>query len=100
VGDFIDKKHIPNHHQVDLWCSVNGEIKQKGNTSDMIYKVNDLIAYISHIFTLEEYDIILTGTPEGVGPVRAGQTIAAGLSAGNYKTQIEFPVSQRKVAKL
>jgi 2-keto-4-pentenoate hydratase/2-oxohepta-3-ene-1,7-dioic acid hydratase in catechol pathway len=49
---------------------VNGEVKQDGRTSDMIFKVPELIAYVSSVMTLLPGDVILTGTPEGVGPVQ------------------------------
>jgi 2-keto-4-pentenoate hydratase/2-oxohepta-3-ene-1,7-dioic acid hydratase in catechol pathway len=54
-------------------CSrINGEVKQSGNTRDMIFSIKKLIAYISLNFTLEEGDIIATGTPAGVSPIKAG----------------------------
>ncbi len=53
-------------------CYVNGELKQKGNTSDMIFKIPYLISYISRIMTLEPGDVITTGTPPGIGPMKIG----------------------------
>ena len=53
-------------------CRVNGEVRQNGLTSDMIFDVPTLIAYISAAMTLEPGDLILTGTPEGVGPLAPG----------------------------
>lgn len=76
-----------------LWLKVDGEIKQNGSTSDMIFSVPYLISYISRIFTLEAGDVILTGTPEGVGPVKPGQTITAGIEG---VVEMNFPVVQRK----
>ena len=72
-----------------LWLSVDGQEKQRGSTSDMIFPVAHLISYISSIFTLEPGDLVLTGTPEGVGPVTAGQTITAGV---DNLVQMSFPV--------
>jgi len=51
---------------------VNGEVRQDGHTSDMLFPVPVLVAYISSVMTLEADDIILTGTPPGVGPVQRG----------------------------
>jgi 2-keto-4-pentenoate hydratase/2-oxohepta-3-ene-1,7-dioic acid hydratase in catechol pathway len=51
---------------------VNGEVRQAGHTSDMLFSVPALIAYISSVMTLEPDDVILTGTPPGVGPVQRG----------------------------
>jgi len=64
---------------VNLWCKVNGVIRQQGNTKDMVFKIPYMISFISQYFTLEPNDIILTGTPAGVGPVKDGDTIEGGL---------------------
>ena len=56
-------------------CRVNGERRQLGNTSDLLFAVPALIAHISHIMTLEPGDVIATGTPAGVGPVSPGDRI-------------------------
>ena len=60
-----------------ITLSVDGTQKQRGDLSDMIWKVDELIAHLSNFFTLGEGDIIFTGTPEGVGPVNMGQSIEA-----------------------
>ena len=54
---------------------LNGERKQRGNTSDLIYSVPELISFISHIMTLLPGDIIATGTPSGIGPMYPGDTV-------------------------
>ena len=64
---------------LDLWLKVNGEYKQRSNTQRMIFAVAELIAFISTIMTLEPMDVIATGTPEGVGPMRDGDHIEAGI---------------------
>jgi 2-keto-4-pentenoate hydratase/2-oxohepta-3-ene-1,7-dioic acid hydratase in catechol pathway len=56
-------------------CRVNGEVRQRGNTSDLIVPVPDLIRYISRIMTLEPGDVIATGTPAGVAPVGVGDRV-------------------------
>jgi fumarylpyruvate hydrolase len=56
---------------------LNGQLRQNGDLSQMILSVPDLIAALSHYFTLQAGDIILTGTPEGVGPVRPGELLEA-----------------------
>ena len=58
----------------------------------MIFSIPFLISYISRICRLEEGDLLLTGTPAGVGPVEAGQTITAGIEG---VTEISFPVVKR-----
>lgn len=79
-GDFIDKDQIDRSSSVRLWLKVNGDLKQNGQTRDMIFPIADLIVYISKFITLEHGDLILTGTPAGVGPVKRGDQIEAGIS--------------------
>ncbi|CAF1133174.1 unnamed protein product [Adineta ricciae] len=78
-GDFIPKEKISLSSSVNLWLNVNGNRRQNGHTRDMIFSVPDLIVYISKYITLEHGDLILTGTPAGVGPVRRGDQIEAGM---------------------
>ncbi|SPT53881.1 2-keto-4-pentenoate hydratase/2-oxohepta-3-ene-1,7-dioic acid hydratase (catechol pathway) [Actinomyces bovis] len=58
-----------------LRTRVDGQVMQTGNTADMIHSVAELIAYVSGIFTLLPGDVVLTGPPAGVGPIRAGQRV-------------------------
>lgn len=62
-----------------LELDVDGDPRQAGRTSDMVWSVPELIGYISHIMTLEPGDLILTGTPEGVGPLVPGNEVEARL---------------------
>lgn len=80
ISDFIPKEVISKPDSLQIWCKVNGDLKQKGDTSDMIFKIPSLISFISQYFTLETGDLILTGTPEGVGPVKSGDVIEIGIS--------------------
>jgi len=89
VSSFIPKELVKDPHSLDLWLRVNGELRQKGSTQDMIYRIPYLISFLSAYFTLEPGDLILTGTPSGVGPVRHGDTITAGIDG---HVQIEFKV--------
>ena len=79
MSPFIPKEKIPDPQNTPLWLKVNGQMKQNGNTKDMIFSIPYLISWISEIFTLEEGDLVLTGTPDGVGPVQAGDTIECGI---------------------
>jgi acylpyruvate hydrolase len=54
---------------------LNGELRQDGRTADMIFPVEELVAYISKYMTLEPGDVIATGTPEGVGPIKGGDKV-------------------------
>lgn len=79
VSRFISLEDIKDPHNIDLWLKVNGAVKQKGNTSDLIFKVDDLIAYASKYMTLEPNDIILTGTPNGSEAIKNGDVIECGF---------------------
>ncbi|MDR1743653.1 MAG: fumarylacetoacetate hydrolase family protein [Dysgonamonadaceae bacterium] len=69
VGDFISKTVIGDIQDVDIRLDINDKTVQQGNTRDMIYSVDKIIAYISRFFTLKIGDLIFTGTPAGIGPV-------------------------------
>jgi len=69
---------------LEVVCRVNGEVRQRGRGADLVFGVPTLVAYISRIMTLEPGDVIATGTPEGVGPLRPGDVVEVelvGLSA-------------------
>lgn len=80
ISAVLPKSAINDPDNLELWLKVDDEIRQKGSTRDMIFKIPFLISHISSIMTLMEGDVILTGTPKGVGPVRAGQKITAGIT--------------------
>jgi fumarylpyruvate hydrolase len=58
-----------------IWLKINDEIRQEGNLNQLIWKIPEMIAYLSELFTLHSGDIILTGTPSGVGPVQRGDRL-------------------------
>jgi fumarylpyruvate hydrolase len=58
-----------------IWLKVNGAVKQKGDLSEMIWNVPEMISYLSKLITLRAGDVIMSGTPAGVGPVRAGDRL-------------------------
>lgn len=68
LSDQILKSEVLDPQNLELWLKVDGELKQKGKTHDMLFSVPKLISFCSNVMTLEEGDIILTGTPAGVGP--------------------------------
>ena len=80
VGPFVSASRILDPQDLVLTLAVNGEERQRGHTRDMIFPVAELIAYCSRIFTLEPGDLLLTGTPHGVGPVQDGDTLVATCS--------------------
>ncbi|MCB0282836.1 MAG: fumarylacetoacetate hydrolase family protein [Calditrichaeota bacterium] len=84
------KKGLQQVQNLDLSLKLNGIQKQSGNTSQMIFSIPELISYISGIYTLLPGDIILTGTPSGVGPLNAGDSIEAEIkNLVSVKTIVE-----------
>jgi 2-keto-4-pentenoate hydratase/2-oxohepta-3-ene-1,7-dioic acid hydratase in catechol pathway len=65
---------------LDIKLFLNGELKQTASTANMIFKVSQLITFISQVMTLEPDDVILTGTPPGVGPMERGDTVAVEIA--------------------
>jgi fumarylpyruvate hydrolase len=63
-----------------IWMSVNGEIRQDGDIADLIWSVPETIAELSQFFTLQPGDLIFTGTPAGVGPLKPGDRIEGGVA--------------------
>lgn len=79
VDDSIDWKNI------GLVLNKNGQLQQQGNSADMLFPVVELIAHMSESFTLNAGDIILTGTPAGVGPIEAGDQLTAELFVADQR---------------
>jgi 2-keto-4-pentenoate hydratase/2-oxohepta-3-ene-1,7-dioic acid hydratase in catechol pathway len=79
VAGPIEKGLIKDPHNIELWLSVNGEMKQNDNTELMLFRIGRQLADISKVMTLEKGDIVLTGTPKGVGPVVTGDVLEAGM---------------------
>lgn len=63
----------------NIWLKVNGELRQQGDLDQMIWKVPEIIAELSKLFTLAPGDVIMTGTPSGVGPVARGDEVTCGV---------------------
>jgi len=72
IGSFSSLETISSLHELRIELFVNGELRQSGKTNQMIFPPGILLEYITSIFTLEPGDIVLTGTPSGVGPVQSG----------------------------
>lgn len=72
IGDFIPVSELDNVQQLGFHLDIDGQIVQTGNTKDMIFHIDTLIAYISRFMTLKIGDLIFTGTPVGIGPVKIG----------------------------
>lgn len=75
IGHFEKMESLATDFHIEL--KVNGEVRQKGHTGEMIFSLASLVAYLSGVFTLNPGDLIFTGTPAGVGPLSAGDKIEA-----------------------
>jgi len=90
LSPFIEASKISNPQDLEITLTVNGTLRQHSNTKNMIYTIDVLIAYLSSVFTLEEGDIIYTGTPEGVGQVFAGDILNAEIpSVGSIHHRVQ-----------
>lgn len=89
VGNFIPAEKFPDHSEISFGLEVNGETRQEGNTSDLIFSFAEIIAYVSRFYTLKTGDFIFTGTPSGVGPVKKGDNLVARLAG---ETVLDFYV--------
>ncbi|KAK8847495.1 hypothetical protein IAR55_005353 [Kwoniella newhampshirensis] len=99
IGPFIPKSSIPDVSKVGLQLKIDGNVKQAGTTADMIFNVPQLIEFVSSIMKLEEGDLVLTGTPAGVGPITNGQKVAVRLTypdlEGDLLSEYEMEVKDR-----
>lgn len=69
IGEWAEVSNFLNVQSLDFNLDINGKTVQEGNTCEMLFKIDELIAYISRYFTLKTGDLLFTGTPAGVGPV-------------------------------
>ena len=79
VGRFIGKDKFQTLSDLNFSLKINGELKQQGNTGNMLLSIDAIIAYVSQFFTLKIGDLIFTGTPEGVGPIAINDSFEAFL---------------------
>lgn len=88
IGDFVSKNDFKSLDNLNFELMNNGVTVQKGNTSFMLWKIDELIAYVSQFFTLKIGDIIFTGTPEGVAVV-SPDDVLEGFLEGNKLFRIQ-----------
>jgi len=77
LGKFLPKSEFKNIQDIDFKLEKNGDLVQNGNTSEMLFAIDELIEQVSKYFTLKIGDLIYTGTPAGVGPVKIGDQLTA-----------------------
>ncbi len=90
ISKFVERDLVGAPHNLDISLKVNGIVRQHSNTMNMMFAIEELISYISSIFTLEVGDLIFTGTPEGVGEARSGDQLEAELeSVGKLSVSVQ-----------
>lgn len=89
ISDFVPKSNFDDIKNLNFSLAVNGDLKQNGNTSLMIYSFEFILSYVSQFMTLKKGDIIFTGTPSGVGPVQIGDKLEAYLE---NKKMLDFEI--------
>lgn len=75
IGNFLPTTELDDIQNIQFRLDLNGKTVQQGNSADMIFPINELIAYVSRFFTIKIGDILFTGTPVGVGKVAIGDRL-------------------------
>lgn len=99
ASPFIPASKIPDAANVGLQLSVNGVVKQRGVTSDMIFDIPHLISFVSGIMKLEEGDVLLTGTPAGVGQVKPGESVEVKMTYPGLEGEVLDQYEMKAVAR-
>jgi 2-keto-4-pentenoate hydratase/2-oxohepta-3-ene-1,7-dioic acid hydratase in catechol pathway len=90
IGEFVSKEQFASLENVNFELIKNGAVAQKGNSSMMLWKIDELVAYVSQFFTLKIGDIIFTGTPEGVASVSPNDVLVGNLEGQQlFKIQVK-----------
>ena len=82
IGDFVPVDKLSGIQDAHFHLDIDGQTVQRGHTADMIFPVDEIIAYVSRFYTLKIGDLLYTGTPVGVGPVSIGQHLQGYLENG------------------
>lgn len=90
IGPLHPVDKVGHPEDAAIWLQVNGTDKQRSSTKELIWSVAETVAYLSQFFRLEPGDLIYTGTPEGVGPVVAGDLMQGGVDGlGTIQVRVE-----------
>lgn len=87
ISKVIEKSAIPDPHNAELYLTVNNEVRQQDSTELMLFRIPRLLSDISKVMTLEPGDIVLSGTPKGVGPVVPGDIMRAGIKVNGKELE-------------
>ena len=96
VGPYlVTRDHIDDVQNLSIWSEVNGEIRQQGNTTDMVFGIKEIVSHLSQFMTLYPGDLIFTGTPAGVGDGRVppsylqpGDVVRVGVEGLGFQRQV------------
>jgi len=89
ISGFISKHNFKNIYDLNFGLKIDNELMQQGNTKFMLFNFDYIVSYLSKFFTLKTGDIIFTGTPKGVGPIKIGNRLTAFIQ---NKTLLQFEV--------
>jgi 2-keto-4-pentenoate hydratase/2-oxohepta-3-ene-1,7-dioic acid hydratase in catechol pathway len=90
IGEFLPKEDFKSLENINFELYSNGNVVQQGNTSLMLWKIDDLISYVSQYFTLKKGDVIFTGTPKGVAQVKNGDELTGFIEGKQlFKIQVK-----------
>ena len=89
LGNFVAKEQLGDLHALQLHLEINGSERQQGNTRDLLFPFEKIIAFVSQYFTLRQGDLIFTGTPAGVSAVQPGDRLQGYL---NNQLLLDFEV--------
>ena len=98
ISNYIAAENIKDPHDVELYLNVNKEERQRDRTGLMLFQIPRLLSEISRVMKLEKGDVVLTGTPKGVGEVQVGDLMTAGVLAGGKEIEegkIEVEVKEK-----
>ncbi|UTW47578.1 fumarylacetoacetate hydrolase family protein [Bacterioplanoides sp. SCSIO 12839] len=93
VSEFVGADQIQDWNNIPLQLTRNGDIQQQGNSAEMLFPILPLVAHISKVFSLQPGDLILTGTPAGVGPLESGDQLEAKLFSESLKSDALLQVA-------
>ena len=97
MSGFVPASDVRNPHDLELSLQLNQNYVQRENTRNMLFKIPDLIEYVSSYVTLHEGDMIITGTPKGAGRVKAGDYLYASLKQGKTELASMFMKIDKEV---
>jgi len=93
----VEKSLVKDPHNLELTLSINGQIRQMDNTGNMHYKIGETLEFLTNYVTLNPGDLILTGTPHGIGPIKVGDKLKADLKQEDeVLVGMEYDVEEEK----